>query len=343
MSLATLKKYFATVVGQDRTKERVLNQLVSMENGNAGKSIFITGRTGLGKDKMTGCITDAIHKELGYEKHEFVCPSAITGKPYAKIAESLDAGNPCVIHISEAHRLKTIVRVELTRIRQFIMAWTDAQNKGKEISINDGELRATVNWKNAIFILNTNFPAKLEEGAKSTSFADRFLFDTLSDYSDKEIERILADMLEAKGLRVHPAAQSKITHCARGTARPLANICDELEAMASAHGEKHTLNEKEVISAIRLADLFPRGLSKYEVSMLQYCTTPKRDNALSSLLPNLESSDMKKSIAFLQTCYHTKKGEVSGFLERSTGGLKTSAIGLRYLKTIQEEGFKLPA
>jgi Holliday junction resolvasome RuvABC ATP-dependent DNA helicase subunit len=342
MSLATLKKHFATVIGQDRTKERVLNQLQSMENGNPGKSIFITGRTGLGKDKMTGCIASAINKELGFELHEFICPSMITGKPYAKLAESLDSGTPCVVHISEAHRLK-MPRVELTRLRQFIMAWTDKQNIGKEISINDGELRATVNWKNAIFVLNTNFPAKLEEGAKSTSFADRFLFDTLEDYTPAQIERILAAMVASEGLSIHAETQGLITHCARGTARPLANICDELKAIASAKGGKSTLNKADVLKAIKLANLFPRGLTVAELKMLQYCSTPKRDTALSSLLPNLESADMRKSIAFLQTCYRTKKGEVLGFLERSTGGLKTSSIGLRYMKEIESEGFALPA
>lgn len=337
---ANIKKHFAGLVGQKRTVERVSNMLGNVEKGGEPTSILITGRTGLGKDEMTSRITSAL-VDLGYAKHSFACPSMITGKPYAAIAADLDCGMPIVVEIAEAHRLKK-ARVELERIHSFIMAWTDDKNIGKEISINDGELRATVNRKNCVFVLNTNFPAKLEEGKKSTSFADRLLFGTLDDYTPKEIDQILALVIARFGLRVNPDTLHRIAECARGTARPLVNICKELRSIATCE-EKATLNKEEVLTAIRLADLYPKGLTKEEVKMLQICGTPKRDAALNSLFPNLESSELKKSVAFLQTCQVTKKGEVCGFLERSTGGLKVSSFGIRYLEGIQKAGFALPA
>lgn len=338
---ATIKKHFNGLIGQSRTVERVSNMLANVEAGGDPTSVLITGRTGLGKDEMTGRIASCLN-EMGYTKHEFACPSEITGKPYAKIAEDLDCGAPIVVHIGEAHRLKK-ARVELQRLHSFIMAWTDDKNVGKEISINDGELRATVNRRNCVFVMNTNFPAKLEEGKKSTSFSDRLLFNVLDDYTVKQLDAILTQIAGRFGLRINPDTLHRITECARGTARPLVNICKELRNMAAANGGKATLNREEVLTAIRLADMFPKGLTKEEVTMLQFCGTPKRDSALSSLFPNLENQELKKSVAYLQTCQVTKKGEVSGFLERSTGGLKVSSFGLRYLDGIQKAGFTLPA
>ncbi len=330
--------HFASVTGQERAKTRIINAISAVQNGGEAKSKFVTGRTGLGKTHFTDCIAKA-YESLGFRLHDFACPSEITGKPYAVLSEDFDSGVPVVVRIGEAHRLK-MARVQLARLRQFIMLATDERNKGKEISINDGELRAVVDWRKMVFILDTNFPGKLEEGKQSTSFRDRFLFETLDDLSAEEISEILGNMLQKKNLSLHPETLGMIVNCARGTARPLQNITDELCAMRDATGEKKTLNRKEVIASIRLAKLYPRGLTSEEVQILLHCGTPKRETDIASLFPNLEPIDLRKSLAYLRTCHRAKDGTSAGFVERLTGGIKTSAIGARYLATIKEEGFR---
>ncbi len=298
--------YYQNIVGQELAKERLGYQLDAAKNGREVKSIMVTGRTGLGKNAITDTTAEEF-KRLGWNVHSFGCPTEMTGKVFARISEDIGTdGLPTLIKISECHRLKS--RVQLTRLKRFIMLWTDEKNKGKTLNINDGELTGMVDWTRLVFVLDTNFPSQMEEGKESTSFVDRQLHVKLEDYSHTNIVKILHLMLEKKRLRVHDSTIDLIAYCARGTARPLQNITDELFAMAKASGEKETLNREQVLKAIQLAKQYPLGLTAEEVEMLQRCQSVKRQVVLSSTFPNLGTTDLRKALAFLQNKNITDMG-----------------------------------
>lgn len=332
---------FSNVIGQELAKERLSYQLAAAENGRELKSSMITGRTGLGKNHLTDATANA-YGAMGWKVYNFGCPSEMTGKVFAQMSEDIGTdGLPVCIKISEVHRLATIARVQLRRMHSFIMSFTDERRKGTHISINDGEIAALVDWTRLVFIMDTNFPGKLEEGKESTSFVDRLLHIKLEDYDRNQLAEILSRMLDAKGLRVHESTIRLMIDCARGTARPLQNITDELYSMAKALGDKVTLNREQVIQAIKLAKLFPLGLTHEEISILKHCRSPKRQVALNSFLPNLDAVAVRKSLAFLQGVTVPTKDEPVPFIQHTTSGFLTTTDGAKFLGNVVRDGFAI--
>jgi len=331
---------FACVIGQEMAKERLSYVLASAALGRAVRSTIVTGRTGLGKTNMTDAFLEGF-AALGWKTYDFARPAQILGDDYIKLAEDIATdGLPVAVRIGEAHDLRVIKRVQLTRLHQFIMLFTDARNIGKTRTVNDGEIGGLIDWTRLIFILDTNFPLKLEEGKGSTSFLDRLMKIELEDYTYSHITQILAKMATEAGLRIHESTIDLIARCARGTARPLQNIISELSGMNL--GSKQTINRQQVIRAIQLSRMYPLGLSVGEVKLLQYCMQQTKFASLCSLLPNMEISEVRTSIAFLQKCGRDKDGNPAPFLNHLSGGnYQTSPRGHAYLADLAKDGFKI--
>lgn len=319
------------LVGQKTAIERIQYQLDATEREEDVKSIFVTGRTGLGKSAMTKAIMSGF-KDRNWVTYSFACPTQAVGKTYNRLIEDINTpGLKVAIHFGECHRLKG--RVALKRLHNFIMLWTDKTKVGTVASINDGEISALVDWSRLVFVLDTNFPSKLEEGKESTSFIDRFLHVKLDDYSYDHIVEILHLMLSHNKLRIHDNTIKLIADTARGAARPLENIVGELSAMAGSL-DKETLAREEVLRAMKLAKCYPIGLTAEEVICLSNCQSPKRKNVIESLLPNLETKAIGKSLAYLQC---------NNFLAQRSSGYQTTPRGAKYLKDAAKAGFDIPS
>ncbi len=329
------------VIGQELAKERISYTLANAALGRNVRSVIFTGRTGLGKDHLTDATLDGFNK-IGWKTHDFSRPGQILGAEYISLCEDIaTAGLPVAIKIGEAHDLLKIKRVQLQRLHQFIMIFTDDRNIGKERYVNDGEIGGLVDHSRLIFILNTNFPGKLEEGRGSNSFLDRLNHCKLEDYTNPQIVTILHKMSNSAGVKIHENTIDLIAKCARGTARPLQNIITELAGMNM--GKKDTINRDQVIRAIQLAQLYPLGLSVEEIGILVYCLTPTLQGSLNTLLPNMEPVAVRNSLAFLSRCGRDKDGHPASFIDRlSGGGFQTTPRGKKYMDDIKKDGFKLP-
>lgn len=325
---------FANFIGQPKAVERLSNMFLAVEETGETKPLFIRGQSGLGKTHLLN-VVQAFYEALGWFVIRVNCPSELVGEKFAFVTSNIrEALAPVCVIVDEAHRFRKGARISVKRFHSFIMKATDKLMIGKEISVNDGEIHcANLSWSKLTFVLATNFASELEEAKGSTSFVGRFIDVLLEDYSSEDVSKILSLMIKGKGLRIAPETVKYIAACARGNARPLDNITEELLMMAKAIGDKATLNREEVINAIRLADLFPGGLNRTEVDIIKAVSKrPVRQSILSTQFPNVDSKSFKESIAFLQ-------GESKGFIYATTKGLMISPDGERYLREASKAGF----
>jgi Holliday junction resolvasome RuvABC ATP-dependent DNA helicase subunit len=305
--------------------------------GGPFRHMLVTGESGLGKTLFQDCIETSL-KDAGVHVIRFACPTAIVGEEYASLCMQVRDIHPSVrivIMIDEAHRMAAAgARRSVIRTGQFIQQVTDARMEGKTASVNDGELSAHVDSRKLGFVLGTNFAGKLEEAKGSTSFRGRFNQIALESYSRESIDQILERMITSKGLRVADSTRGYIAGTARGNARPLDMITGKLVTIASAKGNA-TLNRDDIMLAIRLSDLYPAGLAKHELAMVErMAMRPTRQNVLATMFPNIDTTSFRESLAYLQG---------KDFVAMASGGFQTTPIGARYLATIQGLGFKLPS
>jgi len=330
-----IHKLFETVIGQLKVKELLSMFFAALENGKEISPMLITGQSGLGKTLLLD-IVQAIYEGLGWLVIRVNCPSEIVGEKYALICQTMRENlAPVCLMVDEAHRLKK-GRVSVQRMRNFIQLATDERMKGKQISINDGEISVPcLDWNKLTFVLATNFASELEEARGSTSFVQRFCGAALEDYSRKQSDEILHLMIARKGLRVADSTRGLIASCARGNARPLQNITDKLEKMSSALGDKHSLNRENILDAIRLSDLFPAGLDRTEIDILKaVLKRPVRQNILATQFPNVDGKTLRNSMAYLQR-------EDKDLIRMTTKGYHITPDGEKYLRDCQKAGFKV--
>ena len=341
--MAGVKKAFEAVVGQLDGKRRAEIYFEALAQEGETRSQFVKGRTGLGKTHFMDALV-ACYRASGFDIVRVGCPTELLGAPFALLAEKIrtaTSANPLAIAIDECHRM--VGRVQLARLKTFIMLHSDDRNIGKPISINDGEIGVSaVDRASIVFILATNFPSKMEEGKQSTSFADRMMQFELDDYTHPEIVEILSRMIEVEKLRLHPGTIKTIADCARGTARPLQEITKELVQLQKSRGtSSHVLNKTEVLEAIKLAKHFPYGLTKTEVQFLDAASVNcVRQNVMIQRFPNLETSAIRKSLAYLQAERTNGEGEkLAAFLHLGPKGYATTETGKKYLASIAKLGF----
>lgn len=317
----------------------------------------------MGKNHMTARIAEGFRR-IGWKVWEFANPGEIvryrtnkskcplTGDditeehaPWDDLCDDISSGAPILVKISEAHLLSAKSPVEMAKLHQFIMDATDETLRGKVISLQKGKgldkttIQTVSDWSRLVFLLDTNFPSELERKKSSTSFRSRLSWFQLDHYSYEEIVEMLGHMLIKRNLRVHDSTIRLLAGTARGTARPLEDITSQLASTFA--GSKNTINREEIFVEMDKLGLYPLGVTKSEIQILKYCYKPTKVQALTTLIPNSEPSEIRKSLSFLQTCGRDKDGNPAPFLDYVTGGLKITEKGLSYLASVKKDGFHI--
>jgi len=329
-----ISEKFSGVIGQTKAKQLISMLFSSLENGSPASPLFLRGQSGLGKTRILD-VVEEMYRDNGWNVIRINCPSEIVGEKYGEICgEVRESLAPLAFVIDESHRLKK-GRVSITRFHKFVQLATDERMVGRQISINDGELSTVVNRHKLAFCLASNFASELEEMRGSTSFLGRFHDVLLEDYSRAESDEILDGMIHAKKLNIADSTRGYIASCARGNARPLQQITDKLAALSSSIGGKTTLNREHVMHAIRLSDMFPAGLDRSEIEIMQCCAArPMRQNILVTQFPNIDRKQFGNSLAYLQR-------PDRDFVRMTTKGFLTTPDGVRYLKESAKLGFQV--
>lgn len=326
---------FDGIVGQAIAKQNFTDSISSAKNDGEMISPLITAAAGVGKSKIARAYISALADE-GFDTLSFDSPEEFRskGEAYSSLMSLIMDSPRYAIFIDEAHLLRYKATVQTDTMLAFLMKALDKGNNRKTIRIG-AETTAVFDRCKASIVLATNFPNILDKSGALQSRCDLM---ELEEYTEPQLVKILQGMLVAEDFR--PASEktlAMIAKCGRGTARPMEKIVGKLKiANNAAGGTKHTINRDDVISALRLSKMFPRGLHPEEIKIMKKClNVPVRDNVLLATLPSMEQAGFRKSKGYLM-------GEC-GFLAPTTGGSATTEKGRRYLEECRKSGFAVDA
>ncbi len=321
---------FENVVGQDIAKIRLTESVLSARNDGEMLSPLITAEAGVGKSKIAKAYIEALEAD-GTDVLVFDSPEEFRskGEAFSSLLTLLMDSPKYAIFIDEAHKLNYKPTVQSDKVKAFLMKALDKGNSNKTIRLDD-EITVSFNRSKGSIVLATNFPEILDKSGALQSRCDHIRLD---NYTPDQLVEILQNMLKGEGFQsANEATLGMIARCGRGTARPMEKIIGQLKITNMSHGgSKKTINREDVIHALKLSKMFPRGLNAGEIEILNKCVRPLRDNTLLAILPNMETQALKKSKGYLM-------GECE-FAVQSSQGFQTTDKGRRYLEGIKKEGF----
>lgn len=324
-------KHFAGIVGQNIPVARLQESVKSAENGNGMLSPLIIGEAGKGKTALMRAYIDEM-KERGFDTLFFSSPEEFRsdGERFDSLVQLIEGDKPYVIAIDEAHLFKNRATIRMERVLNFTMKALDKTNQGKPIQFDDNRL-ITFNRSKGSIVFATNFPNILD---KSGALQSRFDTIVLDDYTEDELVEILQVMLQKVEMQhANPETLRRIARCGRGTARPLEKIIDQIKITRNASGEKRkTINGDDVLHALRMCKMYPRGLQPWEISILNRCKSAIRDNVLVQTIPHIE-----------KTVFGRGKGYLigQGLIKPTPQGLQRTDFGSKYLEKAEKEGFNV--
>lgn len=330
-----ISKHFASVIGQENTKNQLINSALSGANGGCMLQPLIEAQAGNGKTRITHSYMNAL-RSLGFNVLS-VTPDEIRTEDTATAVFDLirDTGKKFCLHIDEAHLLRENKNrtVWIDAVTNTLMKMLDANNFGRPIDIREGVESVTFSPNRGTVIATTNYPEKLD---KKGAFQSRFNRMELDLYNENELVQILIQMLEEKGFKnLNEHTLGVIARCGRGTARPLEKIVGQLEIIHNASGKRQkTLNAEDVMESLIAVRLYPRGLSTSEIQILQMGIGNRlRDKVIYSALPKLEPNALRNMSGYLYAL---------GFMDSAAGGISTTPKGAAYLEKVKQEKFPMP-
>ena len=179
-----------------------------------------------------------------------------------------------------------------------------------------------------IFVgVGTNFPSEIRDHAAVVS---RFGgVKELELYNAEESRAILALILKDKGVRISDGSLDLIADTARGTARPLEMLVSTLAQITTVK-RKATVNRDDCFEAMIANDIYPLGLSRREIKILQLCKL-RQDKAGLATEFKVNAKELTEDFGTLRQ---------AGFVTTKGSFLSTSVLGAAYLQQAKEKGFK---
>ena len=321
---------FNDTIGQETAVIQLSESIASAANGGEMASPLLSQEAGGGKTHLQRRYLQGLEKE-GIATLFFSSPEEFRtqGANFDKIVQLVTSGERYAIGIDEAHLFHHRPTVQMEKVFAFVMKALDRNNHHRSFNF-DGQTLVNFNRKLGSISFATNFPDALD---KSGALQSRFDKIELKPYSEEELVQILQIMLKDAGFQAaSEKTLGKIARCGRGTARPMEKIIGQIAMSRSASGEtRKTINCDDVCNALKLKQMFPRGLTPDEVQMLIVCETPRRDSVIAAFLPQMERNIMKKAKGFLM---------LNGFAEQTPQGFCTTPTGNAYIAQLKKEGFK---
>lgn len=340
-TLAAVKKCFSPIIGMNEQKTQLIESCMSGYNGGEFVSPYIEAEAGMGKTRLMQAYADAL---------EIVGLYVLILQPN-EFRKSGDAGWTQLINclcerrtryavlIDEMHELfQAAATVQCKKIASFLLKALDGNFHGGSVQLGDN-IVANFNRKDCVIVGATNYPGRVPEAIKSR--AARMI---LPEYSVEDLRKILVMMIKSSGLTIDEKESKMIAKCGRGTARPMEKIVRQLGiTLSSAQGDRKKVNRDDVLHALRQLQMYPRGLDRNEVLILQRCrTSPVADRIMQQMFPGMDVPALRRSRAYLMQETEGINGEPDQpLLGPVTGGVQTTPKGNRYLAEIQKTGFAI--
>jgi Holliday junction resolvasome RuvABC ATP-dependent DNA helicase subunit len=314
MNYQSILAPFDSIVGQTRIVSQLSSDIKAYIHGGPLKNYLITGLAGLGKTHILKAFAMALTlamREMGEigrnvdNNLHYSTPQEFRkmGNEYNTLCESLQSMRPLVLTVDEMHELYIRETIQSQRVHQFLKKAGDKTSyadDGRALVRWDDETVIDISRRNFCFIGATNFPEKIKD---SEAFRSRIPSLVLDLMSESELTTVLMRMLSARDIRACEETIGMIARCGRGTCRPLEKVVDALETRILSTGKKtRTINKADVFEVMALLLLYPRGLSRVEMRLLEKC-----DNAQGSKIDHLalafgvEPAAMRKSVSYVES------------------------------------------
>lgn len=319
---------FAGLIGQNRAKTVLSAGIMAAKNGRPLMQPFVTAPKGTGKTEILNRYLDALQDE-GFRILRYNSPADIRleGNGWEEFKETvLDFTNPYAIMFDEAHEAWEEKTKNMRLLTIFLRKALDKTNIGREIVLQD-DMSTYFDRSKHVICMATNEPQKIDEAV-----VDRFDKIELELFSEVDLRSILKTMLIQENIKVeNELVIQLIANCGRGTARPIRNIVDQIN---TCYGNSKPITLEQALFILRLMNIFPKGLTKLEVNLLQMANNNIiRDAQFLATFPAMDAKTLRFSKGFLSS------PEIGFLVQTSRGGMETTKRGKAYLKLIEEKGF----
>ena len=321
-----IHKNFKNIVGQNRAKTLLSSGIAAADRGCDLIQSLILAPKGTGKTELSNGYMDALEEE-GFRVLRYSSPVELRlpGDMFDEFSEVISSDDPYAIYFDEIHEMWEDQVKNMRIINAFLRKALDRTNDGRDLVLSD-KLTVRFDRKKNVIAGSTNEVHVMDEAV-----VDRFDVLELDLYSEDELKSILELMIDKQGMSLESDDVARlIANCGRGTARPLRNIIGAIERQ---FGKDDPITYENALEALQLSSLFPKGLTRSEVELLQMAATTELSNAqFLGSNPKLTVNELRLSKGYLSA-------PNVGFLTNTTRGMVTTKRGKGYLNLIRQKGF----
>lgn len=311
---------FTKIIGQSS----IVSRLTASINSNCAmlaQPIFF-GEAGLGKTEIGKAYANAIAEKLETEVTFFNSPEEFRHADSTEFQILLNwlSAESGVLVIDECHKFSDKATVQMMKVQSFLLKCLDGQNKGKLIQF-DQDNSFTYDKTQKVIILMTNYRDRV-----NPALASRMDVCDLQPYSPEELGKICVQMLGNAGMVAEcEKTVSLLAKASRGTARPLYNMIQHFTRLGH-----ETITRDFAIKTMRDLDMFPCGLTKHEIHLLQIAQKPTTKSIAQMMVTGLQGN-MSKSVSYLMGI---------NLMEALSGShIQTSKKGAKFLEQLTKVGF----
>ena len=329
---------YSHLIGQTTIIRRRVKIWTAYAMGANPEGAFLQGAAGLGKTallradlnacQLAGEIRKETEKPLFYQSAGEL---RLAGENWTRfMGEFLTPGGTGICYLDEMHELfSPSATVQTGKIISLIKGLSDSQRGDfRQVSFGD-EGTVERHAGNIAFVVATNFPEKMKD---AEAILSRLGVYELALYSPDELTAIAVILADAAGIKVAENTISVIAHCGRGTARPVEKIVQALKRESLLAG-KSTVNKADVVNVMRDLELYPRGLTLHEVSMLIHGCKGYVSKVTLATVFNVSAKAIADSVAFLHS---------ADMIAVKGSTFTTSQIGRDYIAAIAADKFTMP-
>jgi Holliday junction resolvasome RuvABC ATP-dependent DNA helicase subunit len=316
-----MKDHFVNIIGQSPIINRLKVSVNAPIGAKLAQPIFF-GEAGLGKTEIAKSYCNAIAEKLDCEPLFFNSPAEFRHSESSELNQLLNwfSQESGVLVIDECHLFEAAKTVSMQRVQGFILKCLDAQNTGKTIQF-DQDNSFSYDKSKKVIIMMTNHKNKID-----SALVSRMDSCDLQQYTHHELEKICVQMLANEEMSADSEKTlALLAKASRGSARPLYNMIQQFSRMGV-----DLITFDVAITTMRDLNMFPRGLVRDELHLLEKAKNPITSSIAKSLIVGLQGN-MAKSVAYLFG--HGLLSPLSG------GSFKTSEKGKFFLERLEKLGF----